>query len=70
METASIGVDAESEADVRAVVLGEDGTGLFLEDFELGGGRLAQVLDPRRGPRVRGVGDPPDHGRSLGVNPT
>ena len=58
MEAAAVGVDAPGEADVGAVVVGEDAAGVVLVDLELGAGGLAvEVLDVGRRPGVRRVGE-------------
>src|SRR6185503_2758051 len=44
METSTVGVHAETETDVGAVVLRDDGLRVFLEDLELCRGGLAEPL--------------------------
>jgi hypothetical protein len=56
MRAASITVDGIIEANVRAIVVRDNGAGFgLLEDFQLGCGRLAQPLDRVLEPRVRRI---------------
>ena len=57
MEAAAVRVDAEREADVRAVVLREDLAGVVLEHLQLHLGRALEVLDLGRGPRIGRIRD-------------
>jgi len=55
MKTSSIGVETPSKADVGAVVLSEDASGVFFEDLQPSLRRLAEVLNVGGFPGVRWV---------------
>jgi hypothetical protein len=57
MKAAAVRVDAEREADVRAVVLRQDLPRLILEHLQLHLRRALEVLDLGRGPRIGWVRD-------------
>lgn len=57
VKAAAVGIDAVGEADVRAVVRGQDAARVILEDLEAHLGRPLQILDRGAGPGVGRIGD-------------
>src|SRR5439155_22196282 len=70
MKTSPVRVHAPAEADVRAIVVGEDLAGVVLVDLELRRRDLVEVLHFRREPRIGWVRDGPrEHPESMCLNP-